>query len=107
MAMYSELSATLRFDDGQTKTVSFSPYYPTDSAVSGFKTRAIAINNALENESGVFDAIVIENADSAGSEATVSKISAATITTTDKTVIFAKTESARIAALEMAGEDNG
>lgn len=102
MAIYSELSATLRFEDGQTKTVSFSPYNITDSAVSGFKSRTIAINNSI---SGAFPQINLEGDD--GSPVHVSKISAATLTTTDKTVIYAKTESARTAALEMVGDNNG
>ena len=104
MATYCELSATLKFEDGQTKSVSFSPYYTSDSAVQNFKTRAMAINDALENENS-FDAIVLEDTDSTGSEVGVSKISAATITVTDQTVIYAKTESARIAALKMVGEE--
>lgn len=107
MATYCELTATLKFEDGQTKNVSFSPYYATDGAVTGFKTRAMAINDALDDGGDVFRVIALEDADSAGSEVLVTKISAATITATEKTVIFAKTESARANALEMAGDNNG
>ncbi len=104
MATYSELSATLKFTDGQTKTINFSPYYTTDSAVSGFKTRAIAINDDIDNGNTPLEALIIDTEES-GIKNYVSKISAATITTTDKTVIFAKTESARIEALKMAGDE--
>lgn len=97
MARQSKLEAQFLFENGDTKTIGVTPFLPTSEAVTGFKARIMESQEQLAGD-------ITEFVASDGSK--VSKVKAATITTTDATVIYAKTEAARIAALKIGGEDD-
>lgn len=95
MAMETKLEAQLLFTNGETKTISFSPFRNTSTAVTGFKARVMEVNDSDPGD--ILEKITLD-------EDRVQKIKDATITTTQSTVIYAKTESARIEALKAVGE---
>lgn len=100
MAIETKLEAQLLFTNGETKTIAISPFKPTSTAVTGFKARIMEINADAPGD--IFEKMSLDGEP-------VQNIKAATITATESTVIYAKTESARIEALNAVreGESNG
>lgn len=81
----------------------FAPDEILSANVATWKTRIKAFN---DSDAALLSSTFFSNADDNGNVTPVSGISAAAITKTDKTVIYAKTESARLAAIE-EGDSNG
>jgi len=103
---YAKKSATFTFEGGLTRKVTFGNFDPTKTdvqAVAAFKEKIAAFN---DSDVSKVSAYYFSNPDDNGNIHPVTGISAADITTTEKTVIYAKTESARLAALN-SGDSNG
>lgn len=97
---YSALSAEFGFGDKTSRTVTFEPYDPSSSAVTNFKTNVINFNSTIPS---AFQTTFLSN-----DGASCTGIINATIVTTDKTVIFAKSaEYATRAISESGGDENG
>lgn len=97
MAQQSKLEAQFLFENGDTKTISVTPFKPTSEAVTSFKTRIMASQSQIAEDMTEF---------TTADGSPVKSVKAATITTTDSTVIYAKTEADRIAALKIGGDDD-
>lgn len=91
MATEVKLDAQLLFEGGETKNISLSPFRPTSSAVNGFKARVMEINDSEIEKT--FSSITLDGQP-------VQKVKEATITSTTATVVYAKTETARVEALK-------
>ena len=85
----SALKATFQFQNFDTRAVTFSPYDPTSTAVTGFKNRVIAFNTAggENNFESISDTFV---SDVDGVLAPCTGIRSAEIITTDQTLIYSK-----------------
>lgn len=83
----SALRADFKYADGTTTSFSLSPFNPTGSAVSNFKGKCIAFNNPENTDTGVVtvsDTLVSKTGENC------TGISAARITTTEKTLIYSR-----------------
>lgn len=97
---------TFSFANESTRKVTVNNFNPdtegTTTAVSEFKAKVKAFNNS---DVTLAATAYFSNPDDDGNVYPVTGIKDAAVVTTEKTVIFAKTESARLAALNVAGGD--
>lgn len=96
----ANLSATFEFGDGTARTVTFSPFNPTSQAVTGFKVRVKQFNSGASQYANFRTSFLSDEGVSC------TKIREATILTTEKTVLFAKSAEYAARALE-SGDENG
>lgn len=95
----SNLSAEFGFTDGTSKTVSFSPFNPNSNAVTNFKANVMAFNDSV---SSGFQSAFLSN-----DGASATKIIAATVTTTSKEILFAKSAEYAYKVLTEGSDDIG
>lgn len=96
---YAKKSATFSFENGLSRKVTvgnFDPEKMNNAAIREFKSKVIDFNNS---DVAKVSAFYFSNPDDNGIVHPVTGISAADVTITEKTVIYAKSESARLAAL--------
>lgn len=104
---YAKKSATFTFENGSTRKVTvgnFDPEQMTSSEVNNFRDKVKAFN---DSDVAKVSAFYFSNPDDDGNVHAVTGISAADIVTTEKTVIYAKTESARLAAIRGNSNEDG
>lgn len=103
---YAKKSATFTFDNDSTRKVTvgnFDPAQMDNAAIREFKSKIIAFNDSDVSKVSAF---YFSNPDDEGNVYPVKGISAADVVITEKTVVYAKSESARLAALRESEVDN-
>ena len=102
---YAKKSVTFDFESGLTRKVTIGNFDPTkmdNTAIRAFKSKIIDFNNSDVSKVSAF---YFSNPDDNGVVHPVTGISAADVVITEKTAIYAKTESARLAALRATEEE--
>ena len=103
---YAKKSVTFTFGGDQSRKVTFGNFDPakiTVQEVAAFKEKVKAFN---DSDVAKVSAFYFSNPDDNGTVYPVTGISAADVTTTEKTVVYAKTESARLAIIN-GNDSNG
>jgi len=91
----SAISLKNGFEDGTTRTLTFSPFATNAAAISNAKTNIIALNSTgIDNLRGKY---ISDNGNN------FTGVKEATITTTQKTLVYSKT--AALGALALAADD--
>lgn len=106
-SVVTKKDVTFTFETGLTRKVSVGNFPDTEATsenVNAFRTKIKAFN---DSDVSLVNSYYFSNPDDNGVVHAVTGISAANVTTTEKTVIYAKTESARIAALRYDDEGSG
>ena len=96
--VYTALSAEFSYADDSTRTVTIEPFLNNSSSVTNFKSKVKTFNSAVPQN---FASTFLSN-----EGASCTGIVSASITTTEKTVIFAKSAEYASKAME-SGDDNG
>lgn len=95
---YAILSAEFGFADDTSRVVTFEPYNASSLAVAGFKQRVKNFNSTIPSS---FQSTFLSN-----DGASCTGIISASVTSTEKTVIFAKSAEYAARAVE-SGDSNG
>lgn len=96
---YAKKSATFTFEGGLSRKVTmgnFDPETMSLTAIEEFKDKVVAFN---DSDVSKVSSYYFSNPDDEGNVHPVTGISAADVVITEKTVVYAKSESARLAAL--------